>query len=207
MKKTLLLIVVALLPLATFSQANDKFIDKASQYICDCLNKKDLDLENATAESVELAMGLCFIELYQANEKEINKAYGKILEDDAAMESMAYEIGINMVGKCPEVIIALSSSGVLDDDSEYEEYGEDYKQITATITKVEANQFIEIEVKDDTGKRHKLLWMDYFEGDEIVLDAMNKKDKNKYSIEYIEKEYFDPITKEYRAFKVITGLY
>ncbi|GLB50213.1 hypothetical protein [Neptunitalea lumnitzerae] len=187
-----------------FSQTTkDELLKGAAQHACDCFTSKDIDFENITDKNIEVELGICILSYYKDHKEAIESEYGNILKDTAAMENFAVDVGIEMAGFCPEALIAITGDEAFEEEETYETYA-----LKGTILNINTDQFVYIEVKDENGKRFKIYWLDYFEGDSIILDLLDQKkvDKKSYYIEYTFVELFDPSTKEYRNFKVLTNV-
>lgn len=205
LKQLTTLFTLLLITTIGFSQTTkDELLKGAAQHACDCFTSKDFDFENTTDQNLVVELGICILGYYKDHKEVIDNEYGYILKDDAAMEEFSLEVGMEMAGYCPEALIALSGNEVFEEEEEtYETYA-----LKGTIININTDQFVYIEVKDENGKRFKIYWLDYFEGDSIVLDLLDQKkvDKKSYYIEYTFVELFDPSTKEYRNFKVLTNV-
>ncbi|GLB51756.1 hypothetical protein NBRC110019_07950 [Neptunitalea chrysea] len=148
------------------------------------------------------------MEAYQNDKSNITEAYGNILIETGNMEKFAESVAMKMLNTCPDIILAIGMQYVdeVDDNEENYDHEEEVPSIIGTIVSVTDNQFIVVEIKETSGKRTKLYWLDYFEGDNIILNALTKKDKNIYIFEYVDIELFDPNIKEYRDYKVLSNV-
>ena len=60
---------------------------------------------------------------------------------------------------------------------------------------LENNQFAVINFKDETGKRHNLYWLHYFEGSDLLIDDAKLFEGKSATIMYDEYEFYVPSSK------------
>ena len=78
--------------------------------------------------------------------------------------------------------------------------------MSGTITDIASNQFVVITVKDSKGPDQKFLWLEYFEGSELLKNGLAEVKGKTVTITYTEGSYYNPAIKDYMKYKVITGL-
>ncbi len=185
-------------------QDQSEIVKKAAKSTCECYSKKNLDIESISRENLQMELGFCIITAYNNDQKAIKEIYGDLLADATAMEKFGTDVGLQMATECPDTLLEIGSQYL--DENEDEETYQEGSIVTGKIDKITTEQFIVVNIKDDTGRRYKLYWLDYFEGDSYILNALNSKDRNTYSFEYVDIELFDPSTKEYRDYKVLSNV-
>jgi len=200
MKKTILFISITFVTFFANAQSEeaDALLDKISMETCECVENKGLDYSKISSSKLELEFGICIMESYAKNKRKAEKYLDVSLNDDASLEKFGEDIGFLMVNNCPDVIMALAGNYAAD---EFEETKDDLT-LTGKIINIETTQFNTIEIKDDSNRVQKLLWLEYFEGEEFLSNSKVLKKKN-MEVVYIEKELYDPKIKEYRNFKII----
>ncbi len=176
-------------------QANAQDIyDKMAVETCECIHLKKLDMDKVSASELKMSMGVCILQSYSLHSSEIKLDIG----NDEATEKLGEDIGMKMISHCPDFIIALGSK--TDEKSQ-----ETYASVSGTLTEIKTEQFVSITVKDDKSRVFNFLLLDYF--DTAALFTENQLKKNdKVTVSYTETELYDPKSKEFRYYKIITGL-
>ena len=181
-----------------FAQIDSKeaLLEVIAKETCDCISSKIEDVMQADAAKVELEFGLCIMESYSKHKKNEDKYLNISFSNDASLEKFGEEIGITMVGYCPNVFMAFA--GNLEDEEtiieSFEIYGE--------FSKIKTEQFNLVYFKDNNNREQKMLWFGYFEGSNLLNDTSALKGQ-KLHIIYEEIELYDPNITDYRNFKVL----
>lgn len=195
MKKLTIIFLMSFMSLQLFGQ--NKKVEIARQ-MCECINNKSLDQLNYNQYTNEI--GLCLIEIVaQDTELMAEIANDSDLPMDQAYKEFAKEIGMLAGFECPQIFLNVQrlQNGIPEPL--------EMKLIeTGQITGVDKNQFNSILLKTSDGSLLKFLWLDRFEGDQVL---MNKDFKNKnFTVQYEEKKLFDSKKNAYISYKVITKL-
>ncbi len=198
MKKILYLFLF--FTLSINAQSNDVY-DVIAKETCSCLESKKIDI-NAEAQENKLTMtlGLCMIESYTKHKMELPEKDQTDFGNNDGMRSLGEKVAIKMVSHCPDFIIAL---GQLDD----EENATEVKELTieGKVTGIETKQFVVIKLKDKNNRSHNLLLLDYFETASLYTEG-NIKNGTELIVGYTEVEMYDPESKDFKYFKIITSL-
>ncbi|MFH4965233.1 hypothetical protein V8G69_09550 [Gaetbulibacter sp. M235] len=200
-----ILLFFFILSINVFSQSNEEakenLLNTISIETCDCIAKKNLDFKSHDSNKLQLEFGLCILEGYSNNKAEADKYLNISFDDQRSLELLGEQVAMKMFTNCPDYILALTQ------DTQTDEYLPDSNNfvITGKISGIEKNQFNIIEFKDDTNRVHKLLWLEYFDGEHLLHSDSDFKNLN-LEVTYYESEMFDPVIMEYRNFKVITKL-
>jgi hypothetical protein len=207
MKKIFLSVSIITIAISSNAQkiTKDSLIKLMSNDVCIELNKMISDKKQITNLDTEL--GMAMIPAYSKYINEIKEIYGfdDISEGDG--EIVGRDIGMQLVKVCPAFIQILRNnseatseliSGKKNSKSNY--------TVEGTLLKIGTNDFSFIEIKTSTGKVEKLLWLEYFEGSNILVNEPLKMINKSVMANYIEKEIFKPALKDYIKVKVITGI-
>ena len=198
MKQNNLTLIIALLLFSVVVNAQietkDELLTVIAQETCDCFIKKDIDIENTDSSKIELEFGFCIMESYANHKTVADKFLNISFDDEKSLENLGIEVGMKMVSICPDALMAFAG-----------DYEEEYltTETTGEFIKIETEQFNVIHIKDGNNRTLKLLWFNYFEGEDLFADPKVLKDKV-LSVEYEEIELYDPNIEDYRNFKVIT---
>lgn len=182
-----------LLSITFFAQSQD-VLDSISAHSCDCISK--LDLNGLAKEKLTIELGLCMMKAAQPYEKQLKQSYDIDMKkvDKGDGEKLGRLIGLKMASSCPsftDLITRISS----DEPST--------NSIEGTITEFITEQFVTIVIKDEDGRDQRIIWLDYFKNSEKLL----QKGKNKnVTIEYQERELYNPKFNDYIKYKVATGI-
>ena len=198
MKKVLLLLVlvgnVAFAQKLTKDQLSDKLAEKA----CECAEKQEL-----TKESFELTIGICLLEGINADEKDVEKHYGKnVISNDKKMEELATNIGARMGLKCPAVF-----KFMLDEESGEVEEVVDAEELTISgkISEIKSEQFITFIVKEDSGKTNQFILLSSFDNAFLLTDKVLKA-SDAVDVVYYEMELFDAKLGKFVSYKIVTDI-
>jgi thymidine phosphorylase len=190
--------LVLLLLLVFFNTNAQDILSTVTKEVCACVETKKDKLQGLTPDKLQAQLGLCILASYTAHETEIKVKYGEILNNDKAMEKFGEEIGLKMSTVCPETL--LEFAGVNVDDAESE-----VLSVEGKITEIKNEQFTTILVKDKNGRVYSFLVLNYFDTASLVSgDELNKN--NSVIIKYSEVELYDNKAKEFRFYKIVSGI-
>lgn len=189
----------------SFSQNDDlksKVLDIIAIESCDCIRQKNIDFETEEIETITKNFGLCIIQSYTNNKEEADKHLDIAFTDSNSMRQLGEQVGVKMLSHCPDYVMALAK----DTKTTNQVVTNEITDITGVVFNVEkSNMFVIVEIKDDLKRSYKLLWLEYFEGENVLRD-LNKINKTKVKISYEDTEMYDPKINEYRNFKIIKKL-
>lgn len=195
------LTLILLVPLLGFAQKKekDKAILELTKSTCDCTKEKNL--VEMSRQQMELELGVCILNAINSNKK-AKKVLNIDLSNSDGMGELGEQIGLKMVDVCPNEIMAIGLVALEEEDmEEYVEdsepgYSMDY-EISGTLTAVEEGQFSHLVIEGDNGTRFKLIWLGYFEGSDILINAPEKAVGKKVTAKYYYVECYSPQKKEY----------
>ncbi len=200
-----ILLLLFIFNINVFSQSGEEgkenLLNTISIETCDCIAKKNLDFNSLDSDKLQLEFGFCILEGYSNNKVEADKYLDISFDDERSLELLGEQIAMKMFINCPDFITALAQDSMSDKNVQD---SNDFV-ITGKISSIEKSQFNIIEIKDSTNRVHKLLWLEYFEGEHFLHSGYDFKNQD-FEVSYYESEMFDPSIKEYRNFKVITKL-
>lgn len=168
---------------------------------CECVNAKKSTFSNPDVEMLKKEFGLCVLASYVKHSAEFEKEFKLDFSDKEQLRSIGERTAIKMIDLCPEVIMAI---GVAANQGEAETISSDM-QIEGSVSGIKTDQFVTLQVKDKNGRVHNLLLLDYFETASLFTNNDIKKN-DRVTVNYSEVEMYDPAAKEFRYYKVITGL-
>ena len=177
----------------TFSRAQD-VLDSISVHSCECISL--LDLKNMPKEKLTIELGLCMMKAAQPYEKQLKQSYGIDMKkvDRGDGEKLGRLVGLKMASSCATFTDLITK--ITSDEAET-------SSIDGTITDFVSEQFVSIVIKDSDGRDQKIIWLEYFKNSEKLLT--NGKNKN-VTIEYQERELYNPKFNDYIKYKVATGI-
>ncbi|MEC4005125.1 hypothetical protein OX283_010680 [Flavobacterium sp. SUN052] len=192
-----------LLLLACISANSQELLEKITKEVCSCVDSKKDKSGELSPDNLKTQLGLCILTSYTANEKQIKSKYGDILNDEKAMDKFGGDIGVKMVTVCPETIMAIA--GAAGDEKDEVAVEEEKLTVEGKISEIKNDQFTSIIVKDKNSRVYTFFVLDYFETASLITGNEIKKDDN-VLIYYSDIELYDNKTKEFRFFKVISGI-
>lgn len=177
--------------------------DVIGKETCTCLEAKQLDYTKLNKKDMQTQVGLCMIQSYSAHSSEFKPEDKVSFDDEAGMRNLGEKVAMKMLADCPAIILEMGRRSVDEDDTS--EVVKESLFIEGEVTEIKTEQFLSLQVKDKNGRNFTFLLLDYFENASILTNnEINKKDNIKIS--YSEIELFDPKSKEFRYFKIITDL-
>ena len=191
-----------MLLVASFSYAQESAIDLIAKETCECINAKKNDLSNNDKTDLQATLGVCMLKSYSKHESEL-KAEEKVqFSDEEGLEKFGEQIAMKMLNYCPDFIVELGQMAIEEDKNAKAEV---VLSIDGTVTDIKTEQFVTISVKDKTNRIHKLLLLDYFDSASLFVNGEIKKN-DKIVVYYSDIELYDPSTKDFKFYKVISGL-
>ncbi len=186
-----------MLVISLAANAQDAYQKTASE-TCDCIN--DLKKSGITKIS-DTQLGVCMIKAYTNHKSEFPKDKQFSLDDEnGGFETLGAEIGLKMMDYCPEILMSFT-----DDEESEGASAATVHSLTGKITEIKTEQFVSIMVKDDNGRTHAMILLNYFASATMFTEGKVKKG-DKVTVTYNEVELYDPKMKEFRYYKVIAGL-
>ena len=211
MKKLLLLLIASFSVIANAQDTDSKeaVLEDVTKDACECVSKK-VASGTISQKDIEVELGLCLIGSYSKFKNRVEKYMNVSLEDDASMEEFGREIGMQMITTCPDTFMAFAKDLVEEEVENIKNNKEtvekaDINSITAEIVGLKEGQFNIVSFKGTNKRVYKLLWMEYFEGAEL-LSEMKKLKNKKLKVSYENREMYDSKLEDYRSYKVIRKL-
>ena len=196
MKHTI--IVSIFLFLSAIANAQD-VLDTMAKETCECVTSKNLDIKNLSSEKLQMEFGVCAMQSYSKHKEAYDKVSPSDIGDTNSMRKLGESLAMKMLGMCPDVIMGLAKS---DED---EIAAAPSPTVEGTVVEFVTEQFVTIKVKDKNQRLHNFIMLDYFDTASLYTDGLIRK-KDQIVVTYSEIELFDPKVKEFRYYKVITGL-
>ena len=181
------------------AQKDSTLTQKITNEFCVEFSKKDF----SQFKGFEMELGLLVVPIIEKYNKEIEKEWGLLRDNEDDYEKISEKIGQEAALGCPKFL-----EFVRNNLSEIKESADDdeTKLITGTFQRIEEQLFSSLVIKTKTGKEEKLWWFQFFEGaDELIKNPAGFAKKN-ITVRYIDMEVYDAKLKEYRIIKVIKDL-
>jgi hypothetical protein len=188
---------VIVLSLVGTPARSQEYMGALAQQACDCLIALP---ENLDQETFNMKLGLCMLEKAQPYQKELKRDHGIDLDKiDVEGEKLGRIIGIKMVGYCPDAVLKMSKRSQEDASAS--------AALTASgqIVKIEDDQFVVLHLKEKNGKTGRFYWITFVES-AIAIEEYKQLQGQAVSISYSVEEFFDPKTKEYRYYNLISKI-
>jgi hypothetical protein len=174
-------------------------LDKISQDCCSCLEKEAGDIVDQ--EKLQMKLGVCMLGAASPYSKELKKKYGVDMgELDRDGERLGELLGLRMATQCPMFLELISR---FDDEEEEGAMDVSSGELSGTVKEVRTDQFVTVVVQDDMGRTYEMLVLDHFDHADRVTGGEGVGMSADWS--YREREFYDPRTRSYRSYKVITG--
>ena len=198
--RNLLLLSIAFLATVVVNaqELNKEAITKMADGVCECISSKEgID----TKTKAELEFGMCLMKVYSEDEAYYNDN-NMDFTDQKVILNAGEQVGVKLAVSCPPAMEIFVMIAGAENDTEEEEYDEqEYIEFTGKIVKSDDKKFTTFEIKDEDGRRHKVLWLTYVDNDELLEDAV--KGKKSYVFTAMELDIYDPRIGEYRNMLVL----
>ena len=185
-----------------FNIEAQELIDVVTAEVCSCSEGKKEKLSTLQGEKLEFELGLCILASYSKHTSEIKSTYGDLLVEKDKMEKFGGDIGVKMATICPDKLLYFAGNMEFDDEDTAIKSN---SIIEGKIVEIKIDQFATIVVKDKNGRVHNFLFLNYFDTASLFTNDEIKKN-NSINVSYYESELYDPKNKEFRYYKIITGL-
>jgi hypothetical protein len=202
MKLKFHLLIVAFLMLGAYrSIAQTKSaLDQAAQEVCNDL--KDLDPEKATAEQIKSKFQSVMLKVFADHMHELMAEMNMENMNGENGRKIGEEIGRRMLKVCPSYVMLAGkmSEGSSSDDGEVSSTQGVISRINNT------GDFVQMFVKDSSGRETNYYWLKYFKGSESFENAAPANIGKKIKIHWDEVEFYIPKAKGYYKLKEIKSI-
>ena len=179
----------------------EQLLEDVTKDTCECISEKNI--EGITPKELEVQLGLCLINSFGKFKKRIDKHMDVSLDNPDSLEKFGQEVGLKMLTVCPDTFMSFAQD-ILEEELEAEvvEVPSKTDSVTGKVQKLTKDQFNMITFKGINKRTYKLLWLEYFEGQELLND-LKKLKKNQVKVTFENVEMYDPKMEDYRTYKVI----
>lgn len=202
MKKTIsTLILLCVISIGFAQSKKDKALTLVTEDVCKCINEQDTS--KMSRNQLEIQLGVCIAKAYAKHQEILKDTYNISFSDEKAMEAFGEEIGMKMLEVCPETLMLIAQEYIGDDMEEtLSTESENVTVVSGYITDIQAELFNVVTFKDENKRSYKLLWLEYFQGQELLSDIKSLK-KKQVKLSYANREMYDPQLKDYRTYRVL----
>ena len=176
------------------AQGDSAFVKEMVSDVCAGLTEKK---HSITAANFETQVGLILMPVIVKYNDQIKKAWGFDYTVGEESESIGKKVGSMLVVSCPtfnELIMKYAVGQEVDE-----------KSISGTLLQIASQQFTYLRIKNKNGKEEKIWWLEYFEGSDKLHAGTSILNKP-ITINYKVVELYDITNKEYKSYKVATGI-
>ncbi len=184
-------------------KSKDQVLEDVTNDVCKCIAAK-VD-EGIPQKDIEVQLGLCLINSYGKFKDDIDKHMNVSFDDPDSMEQFGQEIGMKMITICPDTFMSFAKDMIEEEVENYntsEETAPKLTVVSGEVVKLVTDQFNLLSFKGTNKRMYKFLWLEYFEGQELLSDMKDLKRKQ-LSVSYETKEMYDPKLQDYRTYKVL----
>lgn len=197
-----------MIALSTTAQTSKK---QLVQSVCDCINDGKIDVTKAERAQLEQNFGRCFMVAYANLDKKQQDELNINFEVPEEAKKFGVEVAMEMASICPGVLMAIGLNSTKE-ESDGETVASDEVQaetpdptMTCTFVEFQKGQFFSLVAKDTNGRSHNFLFLFDFGSVSFITDNLLKKN-DRLEVTYSEYEFYDPALKDFRTYKVISGL-
>ena len=200
MKKIIIIILLFCSVKTNAQSGKDSLVTKIAREVCSEMSKKDFT--GMSESEVQMELGLAFMPYFQEHADEISNYYPG--EPDTSLRRLGMDVGFKMAVVCPDAFSRMFKSTLAAQKKSPVVVTKATEEIKGTLEKIVDGEFTYFIIKNAKGKSEKIWWMEYFSGSEKITNAsLNEL----LSVEYYEKEVYNPALKEYIKIKIAAGVY
>lgn len=202
MKKTILFTLTLFIFFTATAQDKRMAIDKAVDSTCKCLEaakdkiKTPADF-NKYGEGCIIKSAMPFLEEIA---KEENIPIDLLDDGEEIGEKLGNKIGMKLVTDCP-AFLDLVAQYAGDGDE-----GEVTGKVNGTVSSVEVGEHLYINVREQSGKVVKLVWLQYFPGADDFKSSPDTLKGKKVNIQWKQVELYTVKQKDFITVKQLTKL-
>ncbi|MEW5675327.1 hypothetical protein ABGT15_03350 [Flavobacterium enshiense] len=193
---------------ASFAQEmdRDQYLTMLAREACTCIKNKQSN-DSITKADIQAELGICVLKKYSENLELSEKLIGKVIGNDEMATKLGEEVGLKMVVECPDVFKTIVSSIIENkEEQEQKNSSEVFKpSLMGRVVAIKKEQFITISVEDAAKRVHNLIFLLPFEGADLLINEIVKKNDD-VELKYFEEEFYDPKIKDYKYFKILQSL-
>lgn len=203
MKQAFLLVLTIFIVTVATAQKRSA-IDKAVDSTCKCLEAVKAKIKSPEdfdkyGEGCVIKSAIPFLPEIAKEEKIPLDELG---DDDEIGDKMGKKIGLKLVTDCPVFLELVAQYSGEDDEDEGEVTG----KLKGTVTSVEAGDHLYINVKEETGKIVKLVWLQYFPGVDDFKSSPDALKGKKVSVQWKQVEVYAVKQKDFVTVKQVVKL-
>jgi len=168
-------LVVSFTSLMAQPAVEDAYLDKLAKSTCDCFGEKTAG-ENV--DNVELTLGVCMIQYIEETRSEYESIFGSVDYANAqAMQRLGERAGVKMLNHCPDLIMELGMASMENKTNNTSTPPPPppppatLPVVMGTLESVTGDDILTVTIKEPSGRSTKLLWLRYFPGSDLLIDA------------------------------------
>lgn len=193
-------LLVAIFSFSATTLSAQDLLDKLAEASCSCISQKSSD--NLSSDELQIQMGFCIMEAVGKYPEDFQKQYGNLdFTDQQAMTKLGEDIGMRMAFKCPDVLMKMAAV-----ETETTVTTTTVSNISGTLRAIEGDDFSQLVVEDESGRKHKLLWLGYFNGSEQLIEDQSRAIGRRVNVSYETVECYSPKANDYINCKEIKAL-
>lgn len=205
-------IFFALFLMSSFVNAQD-YMKKIAEETCNCVEKKKLMNKSSNSE-IETEFGLCMIAGYNKYSDLVPKKDKLNFSDEKQMEKFGEKLAMEMLNSCPKFIMQLGANSIEEENLENDEakenqddevVEEEYLKVTGSFLGMKKENYYFLNLKEESGKTHKLALLDSFDNAYLITDNILKT-TDKVEILYYEVDLYDVTSNSFMKTKIITDI-
>lgn len=181
----------------------EKYLELLAKKTCECVEARKLS-DSLSATNFQTEMGLCIVKEYSSNAELSEKMYGKIIGNDSLAEKLGEEVGLKMITECPDTFKKLVNA-YLEDKTEEAPAPVFNPSLLGKVMEIRKGDFIVLALMDSSKRTHNFIFLMPFEGADLLISNSIKKN-DQVEVKYFEEEFYDPVLKDYKYYKVLQSL-
>ncbi len=198
--------------MSSFVNAQD-YMKKIAEETCSCVEKKKLMTKSNNSE-IETEFGLCMIVGYNKHSDLVPKKDKLDFSDEKQMEKFGEKLAMEMLNSCPKIIMKLGANSQEQENLSNEEIIENQDdevveeeeiKVTGSFLGMKKENYYFLNLKEESGKSHKLALLDSFDNSYLITDNILKI-SDKVEISYYEVDLYDVTLNSFIKTKIITDI-
>ncbi len=169
----------------------DQELEDMATATCACITAKNPDYANLT--DVQAKLGVCMLE----SAGKMGFKFDGWTEEE--FRQLGEKVGFRMASKCPKIFEVFAKKSLEEDKAAQME-------VKGRVKEVELRDIATLVVREETGKEHRLLWVNYFAGSDDFTANPASLVSRMVTITYEVADVYLVKSKGYVTSKVITKL-
>lgn len=195
--RTFLLLLLLASPLLLTAQ--ESVIDQISRETCDCMTRKEVS--DMSQDQFEQELGMCMLTSATPLMAQLQEEENIDPNDPNAFQQIGEKVGSKIAMSCPDLFNKMMEfyGAEVETTSEVRQL----MVMEGTYVGIKPGAVARIQLSGGNGSSADFLWLEAFEGSEVLEANPNALKGKAVKVFFTEKSFYNPSRKAYEAQKVV----